>query len=209
MRPVWGWLLLALALAWRPVPASALDFALTGAGGGRSLILRGEIARGDAGRVERLLRASGPIVAVRLDSTGGNLAEAFAIGRLLRRGRIPARIGDGAVCASACVYVLAGAPLRHVAPGGRIGVHMFASTHDGDVLAMIARLVREHGQEGAAIVARRLEQRSAAMASEVAGYLDEMSVPLALMIPTLATPPDQVRWLTREEMRAFGLAEGD
>jgi hypothetical protein len=83
---------------------------------------------------------------------------------------------------------------------------MFASTHDGDALAMIARLVREHGQEGAAIVARRLEQRSAAMASQVAGYLEEMSVPLALMIPTLATPPNQVRWLTREELRAFGLS---
>jgi len=206
---VWGWLLLALALALCPAPATALDFALSDAGDGRSLIMRGEIARGDADRVERLLRASGPIVAVRLDSTGGNLAEAFAIGRLLRRGRIAAEIGDGAVCASACVYVLAGAPRRHVAQGGRVGVHMFASAHDGDVLAMIARLVREHGREGAAIVARRLEQRSAAMASEVAGYLEEMSVPLGLMIPTLATPPDKVRWLTRREMRAFGLSAGD
>ncbi len=205
MRSLTGWLLLALALVWYPAPAPALDFALAEAGG-RSLALRGEIRRGDAGRVERLLRAHGQIGAVRLDSTGGNLAEAFAIGRLLRRQGMAASVGDGAVCASACVYVLAGSPRRQVAAGGRVGVHMFASTHEGDVLAMIAQLVREHGPEGAAIVARRLERHAAVMAAEVAGYLDEMSVPLALMIPTLATPPDRIRWLTRQELRAFGLA---
>lgn len=210
MRSLTGWLLLAvvLALIWHPGPAPALEFAL-GEAGGRSLALRGEILRGDAGRVERLLHAHGRVGAVRLDSTGGNLAEAFAIGRLLRRQGISARVGDGAVCASACVYVLAGSPRRQVEAGGRVGVHMFASTHEGDVLAMIAQLVREHGSEGAAIVARRLERHAAVMAAEVAGYLDEMSVPLALMIPTLATPPDRIRWLSRQEMRAYGLAEGD
>ena len=202
------WLLL-IVLALGAAPASALDFALAGAGNGRVLVMRGEIARGDGGRAERLLRLPGHVAAVRLDSTGGNLAEAFVIGRLLRRHHLAAQVADDAVCASACVYVLAGATRRQLAPGARVGVHMFASSHDGDVLAMIAELVREHGEEGAAIVARRLDQRSAAMASEVASYLEEMSISLALMIPTLATPADRVRWLTRAELREFGLLAGE
>ena len=77
------------------------------------------------------------------------------------------------------------------------------------VLGTLAFASARRFGEGAAIVARRLEQRSAVMASQVAGYLEEMSVPLALMIPTLATPPDEVRWLTRREMRAFGLSGDD
>ncbi|HMR32238.1 MAG TPA: hypothetical protein PKA13_15740 [Geminicoccaceae bacterium] len=198
-------LLLLLVLALTPLRAGALEFALTEQQGAHVLTLRGEIARDDAGRVERLLRLSAPVVAVRFDSTGGNLTEAFAIGRLLRRQRVAARVPDGAVCASACVYAFAGARDRQVGPEGRIGVHMYASTHGGDVLAMIAQLVREHGQEGAAIVARRLEQRSAAMTLEVAAYLEEMAIPLSLLIPTFATPPDRVHWLSRDELRAFRL----
>lgn len=198
-------LLLLLVVALAPLPAGALEFALAKQDGVQSLVLRGEIARDDARRVERLLRLSDPVADVRLDSTGGNLDEAFALGRLLHRHRLAARVPDGAVCASACVYVFVGARSREVEPDGRIGVHMYASTHGGDVLAMIAQLVRDHGDEGAAIVARKLEQRSAAMTLEVASYLNEMSIPLALLIPTFATPPDRVRWLSRDELRAFRL----
>ncbi len=200
-------LLLLLVVALAPLPASALEFALAKQGGSQSLVLRGEIAHDDARRVERLLRLSGPVAGVRLDSTGGNLSEALALGRLLHRQRLAARVPAGAVCASACVYAFAGARSREVESGGRIGVHMYASTHGGDVLAMIAQLVREHGDEGAAIVARKLEQRSAAMTLEVASYLDEMSIPLTLLIPTFATPPDEVRWLSRDELRAFRLTD--
>lgn len=198
-------LLMLLVIALAPLPAGALEFALAKQGSAQSLVLRGEIVQDDTRRVERLLRLSGPVAAIRFDSTGGNLSEAFALGRLLRRQHLAARIPAGAVCASACVYAFAGATSRQVDPGGRIGVHMYASTHGGDVLAMIAQLVREHGQEGAAIVARRLEQRSAAMILEVASYLEEMSIPLALLIPTFATPPDGVHWLSRAELRAFRL----
>lgn len=40
---------------------------------------------------------------------------------------------------------------------------------------------------------------------EVMGYLDEMGIDLRLMQPALATPPDAIYILVREELERYGL----
>src|SRR5262245_8436773 len=70
-------------------------------------------------------RALGRIVALRVDvdSPGGQVFAALEIGRLLRREGAPIRMGKGAVCVSACVFVLMGATEREAAADARIGLH--------------------------------------------------------------------------------------
>jgi hypothetical protein len=45
------------------------------------------------------------------------------------------------------------------------------------------------------------------VAYEQASYLKEMSISLALMIPTFATRPDDIHWLSRDELHAFNLVD--
>jgi len=58
---------------------------------------------------------------INIDSLGGSVPAAMAIGRLLRKENASARIDPDAVCLSACVLVLAGAVGREME--GKIGIH--------------------------------------------------------------------------------------
>jgi hypothetical protein len=58
---------------------------------------------------------------VDLDSLGGDVAAAMAIGKLFRKERVWVSVSHGSVCYSACVLILAGAVHRAVA--GKVGIH--------------------------------------------------------------------------------------
>src|SRR5215472_14729528 len=58
---------------------------------------------------------------VDIDSPGGQVFAGLEIGRLLRREAALVRVGRGASCISACVFVLMGGAEREVAAGARIG----------------------------------------------------------------------------------------
>jgi hypothetical protein len=58
---------------------------------------------------------------VHVDSGGGNVPAAIAVGRLLRAMDTPIAVDPDATCASACVLIVAGAAHRLVY--GRVGIH--------------------------------------------------------------------------------------
>ncbi len=107
----------------------------------------GKIVTGSADALERTLKAAGgrrlPIV---INSAGGAVEDAMAMGRLIRAKRLAVVVahttlapcakgakncgeakGDadsrGAYCASACTLALAGGVERYVSPQGYVGVH--------------------------------------------------------------------------------------
>lgn len=154
------------------------------------LTLRGAIAVGDAERVAALLEREA-VSLVRLDSPGGSVEDALAIGRQLRVAGLATEAGPGAVCLSACPYVLAGGVARTVDDRAAVGVHQH---YFGESTVLPAFMAVENIQRGQA---------------EVVGYLSEMGIDLRIMQPAMSTPPNRIYILVREELEDFGLITTD
>lgn len=148
--------------------------------------LRGEILAHDL-RVLSERRQAGMVV--NLDSAGGQLVAAVAIGRLLRQMKGVARLAAGSSCLSACVYVLAGAPYRLVQPGATVAVHRPYDPDD-------ARLPLEQRQE-----------KQARLDAFVRAYLKEVNVPPALYDAMLQAPAG--RTLQSSQLGWYGLDAHD
>lgn len=174
------------APAMRPMP-EALEFSAEG----DRIALAGQIAPGDADRFAAWLdrdRPSGTLVS--LDSSGGSVADALAIGRTIRAAGYDTEVAAGAVCLSACPYVLAGGTDRRVASGGVVGVHQ----HDfGENTILPAFMAVRDVQRGQAAVM---------------DHLTEMGVDLRLMSHALRTPPEEIHILTPELMAELRLVTG-
>ena len=150
--------------------------------------LSGAIAEGDARRFADWLAAEEtPPVTLWLQSPGGSVTEALAIGRRIRADGLATGVDAGDVCLSACPYILAAGVLRTVDPAGMVGVHQHYFGESTVLPAFLAVRDIQRGQ------------------SEVVGYLAGMGVDLRLMQPALATPPDEIYILTPQELERFRL----
>ena len=152
--------------------------------------LRGTIDRSRLRLVEEAVlrrddaaRALGRDVEIHLDvdTPGGEVFAAMEIGRLLRREAASIRIGAGASCISACVFVLMGATQRSVAPGARIGIH---------------RPTLEDGGQDALVEA---------MSQQFVRYAAQMEVPRAIVDDMMAIPAKRVRHLTPADLARYGI----
>lgn len=125
----------------------------------------------------------------RLNSRGGNIESAIAIGRQLRRMRAAAVTWDAAPCYSSCAFILAGAVRRML--GSSIGIHRpySLSTEKRDY----DNVQREH---------RRIESLAKV-------YLAEVNVSPALYDAMMRIPPEQIRILLPSELDTYGISETD
>jgi len=155
------------------------------------LRLTGTIQPGSAERLETELEARGEYVrTVALDSPGGVVHEALAMGRLVRDGGYGTSVANGAMCASSCPLVLAGGATRTVKEGAAVGVHQIYT-----------------GAVGPGQSAQALSDAQVTTAT-IARYLDEMGVEQGLWLHALETPPDRLYYFTAEEMARFNLSTG-
>lgn len=173
--------LLALALVACAAPARCEVVSVGGAAW-----LRGEILPRD---LQTLLERRSQGMVLHLDSAGGQLVSGIAIGRLLRQMKGVAVVDAGSSCASACVYVLAGAPYRVVRPGAVIAVH---KPYDPD---------DDH------LPPEQRESKQARLDAFVRAYLKEVNVPPALYEAMLQAP--QGRALPPSELSWYGLDAND
>ncbi|QIE44659.1 hypothetical protein G5B38_03455 [Pseudohalocynthiibacter aestuariivivens] len=152
------------------------------------LHLTGAIEVGDAARfAEALTRESG-LTAVQLSSPGGSVHDALEIGRSLRAAGLDTVMAAQDVCFSACPYILASGVARHVDHDAAVGVHQH---YFGQSTVLPAFLAVEDIQRGQ---------------GEVMTYLDAMGVDTLVMQHALATPPDEIYVLLREELLDYRLA---
>lgn len=173
--------------AMRPMP-DRLEFAQADG----AIRMTGQIAPGDADRFLSWLDTTRPTeTRVALDSSGGSVADALAIGRTIRGAGYDTVVDDGSVCLSACPYMLAGGTTRKVAAGGVVGVHQ----HD----------FGENTIRPAFMAIRDLQRSQAG----VLDYLTDMGIDLAVMPIALRTPPESITVLTPEQMRDFRLVTDD
>lgn len=125
----------------------------------------------------------------RLNSTGGKIRVAMAIGKILRAEGFHTYIGRPDECLSACVLVLAGSAERSV--DGKVGIH------------------RPYLEE--AIGTTPAEQKSIQdkIGGEIKAYLTESNVPTALYDAMMRVPPSKIRYLEQNELTDFGLNQTD
>ncbi|MGS4945146.1 COG3904 family protein [Meridianimarinicoccus sp. RP-17] len=154
--------------------------------GAEALSLRGAIAPGDAERISAELDDIRPAI-VSLDSPGGSVMDALALGRVLRDLDIDTRLEAGAVCLSACPYAFVGGTARHVADTARVGVHQHSFGSSAMVPAFLAVADIQRGQ------------------AEVLAHLDDMGVDLRLMGPAMATPANAIYILSPDELRDWNV----
>jgi hypothetical protein len=134
---------------------------------------------------------------VSLDSKGGDVDAALAIGRLLRNAKFPVkdlsvytRVEHERHCYSACVFILAAGMTRSVSVlrGNAVGIHRpyfakldakYSTTEIRQIRSMQNKAIRE--------------------------YLLEMDLAESLLDAMLAVPPDEIKLLTEAELKQFRL----
>ena len=177
----------------RPIPSttdmpSRLDFVDTVWQGEPTITLTGQIAPGDADRLTEFLSSVDPApTQAFLNSPGGSVQDALAMGRALRDLGVATRMTASDICLSACPYLLAAGQTRSVEDGALVGVHQHYFGENTALPAFMAVSDIQRGQ------------------GEVMEYLSDMGIDPLIMRPALATPPDEIYLLTPEEMQSFRL----
>jgi hypothetical protein len=125
---------------------------------------------------------------VNVASDGGSIDAAMAVGRMLRARVANVIVPTGAECTSACVFVLVGAVFRHI--DGRVGIHRpyFA------------------GMAGEEPKISDTKSAIGNVEKKIKAYLSEMNVPDSLFDEMMVVPPDQVKYLTLDDLAHFGLS---
>lgn len=160
-------------------------------GDSKSILIDGMITPSDyQSFVEKaaIVEKQDPIgLAVLLDSRGGNIETAMKIGKRIRKSKsyVAVFINSDAICASACVFILAGAEHRNV--DGKVIIHR--PYYDNDNATTAAKQKTNY---------KKIEKL-------VKTYLDEMSIPLSLYDEMLAISSDSGKLLTSSELKKFNL----
>jgi len=165
---------------------------------GGVLELTGTIDVGSAERFAAEVAERGEYVqAVALNSPGGSVDDALAIGALIREKGFATSVAAGALCASSCPLVLAGGAERLAAGGAAIGVHQIYATVTPGALPTGMRAAGDamsNAQKTTAVITR---------------HLSAMGVDPALWLHALETPPDRLYYLSPEELTALRLVTAE
>jgi hypothetical protein len=126
-----------------------------------------------------------------INSRGGSVSAAMAIGRIFRKERA-ALFVDG-TCISACVLILAGAIQREIGDSAVVGIHRpyLGTTPQRSVTT------------------DQVKNAYRAVLQDMRAYLREMNVTERLADDMLATEPESAHILTQAELKAYGLSGVD
>ena len=164
----------AQAMQFEQIPTSATELMLGG---------RGPIVKGDAARLEQALAAvpaGQRLLALALDSPGGNVVEGEQLARLIRARALSVVIPSNSKCVSACFLLFAAAPRRLAASDALVGVHSAS----------------EEGEEtGTSLAVTTLMARAAA----------ELGIPPAIIGKMVQTTPGRVEWLTPADLASMNV----
>jgi len=158
---------------------------------GQILVANGAIEEGDAERFAAHLSSLTDLPdVIAINSPGGNVDEALALGRAIREGAFDTMILPGTACLSSCPYMLAGGVERRVSLDGAVGLHQHYYETPGymPVFLAVDNIQRSQG--------------------ETMRYLIEMGVDPGVMVHGLTTPPDDIYVLVEDELIESRLATG-
>jgi hypothetical protein len=173
-----------------PQPEGALAKPMTFelVGGGR-LMASGTITAGVsqsfAAEVER---HSEYIRTVVLNSLGGSVTDALAMGRLIREKRLTTEVEAGKYCVSSCPLVFAGGVDRRAGERATIGVHQMTAMHSA------ANGPPRDEMSVAQDISARCQR-----------YLGDMGVSLQVWVHAMETPHDRLFVFKTDELKSLNL----
>ncbi len=168
---------------------SRLMFDISGTDDAALLTMIGGIREGDADRFSDWLAEQDNVpTRVTLNSPGGSVSDALAIGIRLREDKRETQVMAGDICMSACPYILAAGTARRVATDAAVGVHQHYFGENTMLPAFVAVEQIQRGQ------------------GKVMEYLDRMGIDPMLMKLALATPPDEIYVLVPDELEQYRIA---
>jgi hypothetical protein len=128
------------------------------------------------------------IKTVVLDSPGGSVTDALAMGRLIREKRFATEVDAGKSCVSSCPLVFAGGVERRVGEKATIGVHQVAAT----------RSAANSPPRDEMSIAQNISARCQR-------YLADMGVSLQVWVRAMETPHDRLFIFKLDELRSLNL----
>lgn len=152
------------------------------------LLLSGAIEEGDAERIVTTLDADGAPDLIALNSPGGIVQEALALGREVRARGLDTAVLSGAICMSACPFLFASGVEREASRGAAIGLHQIY--YETPALLPVVFAV-EDIQRGNA---------------DLMTHLIDMGVETEVMVHALSTPPEGIYVLVEEQLTGSRLA---
>lgn len=163
-----------------------MTFDLVGSG---KLLATGTIMPGTAQAFADEVKKRGDYIkTVVLQSPGGSVRDALAMGRLIREKKFSTQVESGHYCASACPLIFAGGVERHAEPNAAIGVHEVAALGNAD---MSGAAGLQNGQQ---------------ISAECQQYLRDMGVDLEVWIHAMETPKDRLYYFRPDELLTLKLA---
>ncbi len=191
-------LVAALSLATCASAARAADVTYGFRNGQAAIMLKGEIADGDAMKVSRTMgaiRQAGSNVAVlAVDSPGGKVGEGVIIAELVRTQGVSTFIPSNARCASACFMIFAAGRNKVVGDNVAVGIHS-ASEH----------VMQRASSDGTAHETVTETKTSEVITEQVAIYVQKLGVPHYLAVRMQETPANDVTWLSNADLEAMGV----
>lgn len=164
--------------------AKAMTFELVGGG---KLLATGTITPGiSQSFAAEVRRHSDYIKTVVLNSPGGSVTDALAMGRLIRERKFATEVEAGKSCASSCPLVFAGGVERRAGERATIGVHQVAAIHS-------------------ATVGPPRDEMSVAqnISARCERYLADMGVSLQVWVHAMETPHDRLFVFKPEELKSL------
>lgn len=148
----------------------------------------GRIEPGTATAFAQFLKDNaGKAKSVWLNSPGGSVADALAMGRAIRAAKLGTVVPANAYCASSCPLAFVGGVEREAGRKAWIGVHQ------------IYTLPGERGSLGEGLA------HAQSMSAECQAYLVEMGVDARAWIPAMRTPKTKLYVFTVKELNEFRL----
>jgi hypothetical protein len=173
-----------------PQPEGALARPMTFelVGGGR-LMANGTITPGiSQAFAEELGKRGDYIKTVVLNSPGGSVVDALAMGRLIRQRNISTEVEAGKYCASSCPLMFAGGVERRAGDKAVIGVHQVAA---------IATAANSPARDEMGMA-----QKISALCQR---YLGDMGINLQVWVHAMETPHDKLFVFKPDEMKSLNL----
>jgi hypothetical protein len=168
------------------VLAKPMTFELVGGG---KLIATGTITPGiSEAFAAEVGKRSDYIKTVVLNSPGGSVTDALAMGRLIRERKFATEVEAGKYCASSCPLMFAGGVERRAGDKATIGVHQVAAL--GSATAGLPRNEMSVAQN----ISARCQR-----------YLGDMGVNLQAWVHAMETPHDRLFIFTPDELKSLNI----
>jgi hypothetical protein len=172
----------------QPDGAMAMPMTFELVGGGK-LMATGTITPGISESFAAEVGRHGEYIkTVVLNSPGGSVADALAMGRLIRERKFATEVEAGKYCASSCPLVFAGGVERRAGDRAAIGVHQVAAIHS-------AANGPPRDEMG---VAQNISARCQR-------YLDDMGVSLQVWVHAMETPHEKLFVFKPDELKSLNM----